>query len=327
MFTKEPTTLPSMHPAEMVTTKYLQKARRFAERKKMPPPPPIATQIDVRHDAVCPTESVTESSNPAISLRHAPPYKPPGLPPLGRACCTGYCPVRIGDLLRMLPRYVFESAAHVNKNAFDKATWSSFSVKEQLDARLGNPQTKECALRWPPQENPSTAHLTITFEISTQIKKDIKANRTMENLLVKNADNFRRLEYDLDFLFNDMDCLCLFLCDLLRDQTTPSAPRIHYTRLMPGGQEHGQCILVCWTAHVVLTGNGQVMEVIVPIHFLNCHSLMKIAHHASYTVWKFSPILIRRLLLCRSATPSIPSRPRSTTPPPTTTPSPARCAL
>ena len=175
--------------------------------------------------------------------------------------------MRIGDLLRMLPQSVFESAAHVNKISLDKATLSSFSNKELLNTRFGNPRNKECALRWPPQENPSTAHLTITFEISTQIKKDIKANRTMEELLFKNAEEFRRLEYDLDFLFNDIDCLCLFLCDLLRDQTTPSAPRTHYTRLMPGGQRHGQCILVCWTAHVVLNGNGQVMEVSPPSTF------------------------------------------------------------
>ena len=179
--------------------------------------------------------------------------------------------MRIGDLLRMLPQSVFESTAHLNKMSLDKAFLSSCTVQEQLNTRFGNHQNIHVHEQLQ-QESPSIAHLTITFEVSTQIKKGIKANRTMEELLFKNAEEFRRLEYDLDFLFNDLDCLCLFLCDLLSDQTMPSAPRVHYTRLKPGGQQHRQCILVRWISHTILNGDGQVMEVSIHYHFSNCRT-------------------------------------------------------
>ena len=180
--------------------------------------------------------------------------------------------MRIGNMLRMLPESVFESTAHVNKILLEQPLVSSSTAQEQLDASLRNPQNIHYEHERPQQESPINAHLTITFEISTQIKKSFKANRKMEKLLVKSADEFRRLEYDLDFLFNDLDCLCLFLCDLLSDQTMPSAPRVHYTRLTPGGQQHRQCILVRWISHTILNGDGQVMEVSIHYHFSNCRT-------------------------------------------------------
>ena len=100
--------------------------------------------------------------------------------------------MRIGDLLRMLPQSVFESTAHLNKMSLDKAFLSSCTVQEQLNTRFGNHQNIHVHEQLQ-QESPSIAHLTITFEVSTQIKKGIKANRTMEELLFKNAEEFRRL--------------------------------------------------------------------------------------------------------------------------------------
>ena len=85
----------------------------------------------------------------------------------------------------------------------------------------------------------------------------------MKQLLGINANGIQSMQDQPDILFNDLDCLCLFLCDLLRDQTMPGATRINYTRMRPGGQVHRQCMLVCWCCHSVLDSSGQVMEVTV----------------------------------------------------------------
>ena len=110
-------------------------------------------------------------------------------------------------------------------------------------------------------ENPSLAHLIVTTDLSNMTRKSM--NVPMQQLLDDDADENHSMQDHLDILFDDLDCLCLFLCDLLRDQTMPGAPRINYTRMRPGGQVHRQCMFVCWCCHSVLDSNGQVMEVTV----------------------------------------------------------------
>ena len=66
----------------------------------------IASQIAIRHDAEHPKDT---KPNPGTAYHYATPFKPPGLPPLGRACCAGYCSVHICDMFRILPQSVFDS--------------------------------------------------------------------------------------------------------------------------------------------------------------------------------------------------------------------------
>ena len=189
------------------------------------------------------------------SMAHLADFKPSILPLPNRVCCAGYCPVRIAGLLHQLP-------AFVNK-ASDKITPSHFSevLQANHEARSKPDQFADGAYARRILENPSLAHLTVTTDLSSVTKKSM--NVPMKQLLGINAEEIQSMQDQPDILFNDLDCLCLFLCDLLRDQTMPGATRINYTRMRPGGQVHRQCMLVCWCCHSVLDSSGQVMEVTV----------------------------------------------------------------
>ena len=304
-------------PTHDVTTELLQRARRSAQRKRMPRAMRAKGLIAVRNDDIEIEPSSTDLTSENSILVNAIPFKHPIIPPLRRVCCAGYCPVRIGGMLRQLPESVLSSAAQITRVSHNIGPFHFAHVLQaKHDARLRPNQCADGAYARRLLENSSLAHLTV----ATQTKKCDGVNRPFLELLGKDEYEIQRMEFDLDILFNDLDCLCLFLCDLLRDQTMPGEPRINYTRVRPGGQVHRQCMLVCWCCHSILDSKGQVMEVTVG------YVLRGLVLMPTITTLEFR-LTCRCRRRCRSATPSIPSRPRSTTPPPTTSPSPARCAL
>ena len=231
-------------PADAVTTRVLQKARRSAERKRPPRLSNVQTQLAAHHNAF-----YHESTPPKSDISKQPKHMPP-IPSYDVnkqiCCCLGYCPVRIGDLLHHLPLSIHESVARISSQS-SPHTWFSSGLSEQSTRAL--------------LKNPSLAQLTVAFEISTLDKKGIKLNAAMEQLLDSDRQDWRNSRYDLDFLFHDLDCVCLYLCELLQDRIAPSSPRIKYTRLTPGGKTQGKCLLVCWCSHSILQSNSTIVEV------------------------------------------------------------------
>ena len=135
----------------------------------------------------------------------------------------------------------------------------------------------------------SVARLTMAYEISTFQKKGIKLNAAMERLLDNDRQDWRNSQYDLDFLFNDLDCVCLYLCELLQDWIAPSSPRIKYARLILGGKTQGQTLLVRWCSHPILHSNSAIVE--VRLHISASESTSEIlrippvqVHHSFYPV-------------------------------------------
>ena len=253
-----------MNPADKVTTEYLQRARRYAQRKRLPRISHATSRNTGQHSAQNSEDSQPSSSkNDNATTNDIPelmaPFQPPGYPPLGRVCCAGYSAVRISDLLRQLPPSVHEYAAQIGPISFDGAAFSpSVGLQSNQVATKTLHRSIDSAYARRLLENPSLAHITVTLDLATQIKKSVKANGPMEALLDKSSIEIQRSDYDLDVLFSELDCLCLFLCDLLRDKTTPGAPRINYTRLMPGGQSHRPCVLACWCCHSTVSSDGQI---------------------------------------------------------------------
>ena len=224
-------------PADAVTTRVLQKVRRSAERKRPPRLSNMKTQLAAHHNTFC---QVRKSPISGVNKQIC--------------CCLGYCPVRICDLLRHLPLCIHESVARINFQSFPL----SHSVASQhtcFSSCLCERSTRALL------KNPPMAHLTMAFEISTLDKKGIKLNAAMEQLLDCDKQYWRNSRYDLDFLFCDLDCVCLYLCELLQDRIAPCSPRIKYTRLTPGGKTQGQCLLVRWCSHSILQSNSTIMEV------------------------------------------------------------------
>ena len=135
----------------------------------------------------------------------------------------------------------------------------------------------------------SVPRLTMAYEISTLQKKGIKLNAAMEQLLDNDRQDWRNSQYDLDFLFNDLDCVCLYLCELLQDWIAPSSPRIKYARLILGGKTQGQTLLVRWCSHPILLSNSAIVEVRLRISASESTSeILRIppvqVHHSFYPV-------------------------------------------
>ena len=238
-----------------MTTRVLQKARRSAERKRPPRLSNMKAQVAAHHVAFHQQSTLPKSD---ISMQLKAPKQMPPIPSYGVkkqiCCCLGYCPVRLGDLLRQLPLAIHESVArisfqssHLSHSVASQHAWFSSGLSEYSTRAL--------------LKHPSIAQLIMAFEISTLDKKGIKLNAAMEQLLDSDRQDWRNSRYDLDFLFHDLDCVCLYLCELLQDRIAPCSPRIKYTRLTPGGKTQGQCLLVRWCSHSILQSNSTIMEV------------------------------------------------------------------
>ena len=239
-------------PADAVTTRVLQKARRAAERKRPPRLSNMKTFLAAHHNAF-----YQESKSPKCDISKQPKHMPP-IPSYSVkkqiCCCLGYCHVHIGEVLGHLPLSAHELVARISSQSSPQSlcvtsqhTWFSSCLSEHSTRAL--------------LKHPSLAQLTTAFEISTLDKKGIKVNAAMEQLLNNDRHYWRNSRYDLDFLFCDLDCVCLYLCELLQDRIAPCSPRIKYTRLMPRGETKGRCLLVCWCSHSILQSNSTIVEV------------------------------------------------------------------
>ena len=286
-------------PADAVTTRVLQKARRSAERKRTPRLPNMQTLVAAHQNAFY-QESKSDISK---HLEHIPSF--PSCCVQKLICCSlSYCPVRIGDLLRHLPLSIHESVTRISVQTSplshcvtSQHTWFGSGLSKYSTNALF--------------ENPSLAQLIMAYEFSTLQKKGIKINAAMEQLLDNDRQGWRNSRYNLDFLFYDLDCVCLYLCELLQDWIAPCSPRIKYTRLVPGGKTRGRCLLVRWCSHPIMQSNSTIVEV-----------------RLFSEIFQYSKALVRSYAfhLHRSIIPSTQSPQRSSTPPLPQATSPAPCA-
>ena len=180
-----------MNPADKVTTEYLQRARRYAQRKRLPRISHATSRNMGQHSAQNSEDSQPSSSkNDNATTNDIPelmaPFQPPGYPPLGRVCCAGYSAVRISDLLRQLPPSVHEYAAQIGPISFDGAAFSpSVGLQSNQVATKTLHRSIDSAYARRLLDNPSLAHITVTLDLATQIKKSVKANGPMEALLAQ----------------------------------------------------------------------------------------------------------------------------------------------
>ena len=238
-------------PAAAVTTRVLQKARRSAERKR-PPRSLSNTKVAAQHIGFD-QESKSPTSDISIQPNQIAPVQSYGAKK--HICCRlGYSSARIDEILRHLPLSVHDSVARIS---FDCSPLGHCVGSKQACPSSGLRVKKANALL----ENPLRPRLVVAFEISTMQKRGIKINGAMEHLLNMDENDLRNTRYDLDFLFCDLDCVCLYLCELLQDFIAPFSPRIKYTRLTNESNYNGQRSLVRWCSHSILPSNSTILEV------------------------------------------------------------------
>jgi hypothetical protein len=263
-------------PADTVTTRYLQRARRSAERKGKEVPKVKRSKIDdLPQDGGRPfNRRFLGLSHPMSPLCEFAAKQGWTLPSLCRVWSFGFNPENIANLLSHLPPTILSSINQAlssltklsqtngskllhDTQACSKNTLGSYDsgCKAALDALIVD---DVCLL-----QDSENAVLTMAFDVSTQIRQTFWFNQHLPILWGMNEREFqnRLVCYDLPLPFCDLDSLRIFLHHLLNDLHVPGVPRIKYVRFSSGSGASTCHMLVRWCTFSILDSQGRVTEV------------------------------------------------------------------
>ena len=275
-----------LSPADTVTTRFLQKARRSAERKCKPRSEKIQdSRFSVKRgsqivnkdgtttqalDSTSAPEQATQTetsrskflinSNRLRSVCEFASSQGWTLPSLHRIWSFGFDCDHVSTLLYSLPPSLLRCFSHVSN------TWDSIlktHSPEALRQKFGCWLDKDNVVATELDQNPFLCKLTMTFDASTQMRTGFVANGPLASMLAMNHDalNHRLASYDLALPFCELDFVCIFLHQILRELTVPGVWRVKYLRLMSGNGLHQRCLLVRWCSFAQVDGDGRVVEV------------------------------------------------------------------
>ena len=112
-------------------------------------------------------------------------------------------------------------------------------------------------------QNPLVCRLTMTFDASTQMRSAFTSNRFMSDILDLSHDDLdRRLAaHALPLPVCELDFVSLLLHQLLGGLTVPGVWRVSHLRLMPASGGRRRCVLVSWCSCAQVNDRGEVVEV------------------------------------------------------------------
>ena len=301
-------------PGDTVTTRFLQKARRSAERKGKPR---LASKREDGQDSakrsstekaqvdhhIIPTQSLCselkqskdndilelEKNKKLCSLHEFALSQGWTLPALHRIWSFGFDCDHVSTLLYSLPPSLLRCFSHVSN------TWDSIlktHSPEALQQKFGCWLDKDNVVATELDQNPFLCKLTMTFDASTQMRTGFVANGPLASMLAMNHDtlNHRLASYDLALPFCELDFVCIFLHQILRELTVPGVWRVKYLRLMSGNGLHQRCLLVRWCSLAQVDGDGRVVE--VRYTCAACQPAPSSQNNQSRCLWR------RRCLMC-----------------------------
>ena len=272
-------------PGDTVTTRWLQKARRSAERKGVKQRSAAGTESQgfakrgSSEQFGEGTEDETSASTVEQGLHFLCKFSSNqnwNMPALCRIWSFGFCCEHVSSLLNNLPPSILGCCRHVSK------TWeniikahSTDSLKKKFGCWLDMDSAYATAL----DQNSSLCKLTMTYDALTQMRTGYSANVSMASMLDMSHDalNRRLARHDLPLLFCELDFVADLLHQTLRELTVPGVWRVKFLRIMPGAGAHRRCVLVCWCSFARADGDGRVVEVSPqqavarPIIIIICH--------------------------------------------------------
>ena len=265
-------------PADAVTTRRLQIARRSAQRKTKPTQGSRIKsrrseklsnqgQGDERNRAnFMPTAfnqtvlSTVIAMQPATHIYRFMFDQGWTLVPLNRLWSFGFDGHQLMTLLQRVPSPIVGCIADMC------TSWEDIiraRPLENLKACFGCWTDTDEKIATILQQNPFACRLTMTFDASTQMRTGFTSNCFMASILnmTQDALNRRLATYDLPLPFCDLDFVCLLLHQLLRGLPVPGVWRVSHLRLMPAGGGQRRCMLVSWCSFSEVNGEGEVVEV------------------------------------------------------------------
>ena len=272
-------------PADTVTTRKLQLARRSAERKGKPRSASNNASKVFRpssHKRCC-SDKLQSCSDPQLqrtAQRHimqiasSPSKAEQGmlllhefalsqgwmLPALCRTWSFGLNCEHLLVLLRQLPPSMLRCFGHIN------SAWENilkYHGSESLKQKFGFSLNSDDAFASGLDRNSTLGKLTMTFDASSQMRTAFITNHSMSYLLNMNHDvlNCSLASYELPLPFCEVDFVCVFLHQSLRELTIPGVWHVKHLRLVPRGATREQSQLVSWYTFSAVDGDGRVVEV------------------------------------------------------------------
>ena len=275
----------SWSPADLVTTRYLQQARRSAERKSKQnlsvaketrhdlPEAPYHAEQDRCQSTRDPLEALPHNLvNSVCELASSQGWT---LQSLRRIWSCGFSPESLAGLMRGIPPSMQTCVAQAVKawtnitktvrsdKKIDATTYhmkdrhrNATHMEESIEMNLSN-GAKLVSVA--PEREPT---LKMAFDALTQIRSDFVLNQPLAELLDMHEDVLReRIRGNaLDLPFTELDAVCLFLHFLLRDCPVPGVPQTRSLRLITGTKELRRGKLVCWSSIVLNDDDAQAVE-------------------------------------------------------------------
>ena len=272
-------------PADTVTTRKLQLARRFAERKGKPRPASkkesrisgllsVNRSFSYKADACNHTRSRGNLQCHSKQIKSLPPKAEKGilllqefalsqgwtLLALCRTWSFGLSCEQLLSLFRQLPASVLKCFGHIN------STWDSilkYHSAKSLNRKFSSWLNAGCALATGLDRNPALCKLTMTFDASTQMRTAFIANHSMAYLLNMNLDRLNRnlASFELPLPLCEVDFVCVFLHQSLRELTIPGVWHVKHLRIIPLGAARERSQLVSWYTFSEVDTDGRVVEV------------------------------------------------------------------
>ena len=272
-------------PADTVTTRKLQLARRSAERKGKPRPASKKESKFWGHFSVerscCDKTDICNHPGPPrtaqrlnTEIKSSPPKAEQGilllqefalsqgwtLPALCRTWTFGLSCEQLLSLLRQLPASMLRCCGHIN------STWDSILKchgAKSLNRKFGSWLNVDDALSTGLDRDPMLCKLTMTFDASTQMRTGFIANGSMAHLLNMNHDvlSLSLASYALPLPFCEVDFVCVFLHQILRELTIPGVWHVKHLRIIPVGAARERSQLVSWYTFSEVDTDGRVVEV------------------------------------------------------------------
>jgi hypothetical protein len=270
-------------PADAVTTRFLQNARRSAERKtkqrRKKSAPENTGNISIQQQFCQSTPHrgmFTPLQDRVHSLCRLASDNGWNLTELNRIWSFGYDPDHITSIIFNLPSCIHDCIQHASE------CWLRIA-KTKMNQPLDNMSIKANAgnLSWSAStccaalreqvthqsgdigSDHSTAVLSMTFDASTQMRTGFWLSPSMSRLLNMPMEELsaRLAHHDLALPFSDMDCIRIFLHLLLHELAQPGVPHVKYVRLCSRSRGDPVYQLVCWCTLSLADGKGKVVEV------------------------------------------------------------------
>ena len=182
------------------------------------------------------------------------------LPALCRTWSFGLSCEHLLVLFRQLPPAMLRCFGHIN------STWertNTYHGAESLKQKFGSWLSADEALMTGLDRNSTLCKLTMTFDASTQMRTGFITNHSMAYLLDMNLDMLNRslASFELPLPFCEVDFVCVFLHQSLRELTIHGVWHVKHLRIAPRGATRERSQLVSWYTFSEVDGDGRVVEV------------------------------------------------------------------